>query len=65
MRISVTISGLARLFGADLGAVVDVARMADDAGIDQLVVPDHVVMGPRTDRYPFGTFPYPVEDYGT
>jgi len=59
VAVSVTVSGLTRLFGDDLGAVVDVARIADDAGIDQLVLPDHVIMGPRTDRYPFGTFPYP------
>jgi len=25
-------------------------------------LPDHVVMGRRTDRYPFGTFPYPPEE---
>ncbi len=57
--VSITISGLARLFGTDLAAVLDVARVADDAGIHQLVFPDHLAIGPRTDRYPFGTFPYP------
>lgn len=62
MAVSVTISGLTRLFGDDFGAVVDIARMADDAGIDQLVMPDHVIMGPRTDRYPFGKFPYPPDE---
>ncbi len=60
--VSVTISGLSRLFGDDLAAVLDVARAADEAGIDQLVLPDHVVIGSRTDRYPFGTFPYPPEE---
>jgi probable F420-dependent oxidoreductase len=59
MQISVTISGLSRLFGDDLAQVLDVARVADEAGIDQLVLPDHLAIGPRTDRYPFGTFPYP------
>jgi probable F420-dependent oxidoreductase len=61
--VSITISGLSRLFGADLAAVLDFARVADDYGIDQLVLPDHVVIGPRTDRYPFATkFPYPPEE---
>ena len=61
--LSVTISGLDRLFGDDLGAVVDVARMADDLGIDQLVLPDHVAIGPRLDRYPYGArFPYPPSE---
>ena len=63
VALSVTISGLARLFGDDLGAVVDVARMADDLGVDQLVLPDHVAIGPRLDRYPYGAkFPYPAEE---
>ncbi len=60
--VSITVSGLTRLFGADLAAVLDVARAADDAGIHQLVLPDHLAIGPRTDRYPFGTFPYPPEE---
>lgn len=41
--------------------IVDLARAADDAGIDTVVHSDHVVMGERTDRYPFGTFPYPSD----
>lgn len=63
MQISVTISGLSRLFGDDLGAIVDVARAADEAGIHQLVMPDHLAIGTRTDRYPFAAkFPYPPEE---
>lgn len=62
MKVSVTISGLAALFGDDLGAVLDIAGIADEVGIDQLVLPDHVIIGPRTDRYPFGRFPYPPEE---
>ena len=50
------------MFGGELGAVLHAARTADAAGIDQLVLPDHVVMGPRTDRYPFGRFPYGPEE---
>jgi probable F420-dependent oxidoreductase len=59
VRVSITVSGFSRIFANDLRAVLDAARAADAAGIDQVVLPDHVVMGPRTDRYPFGTFPYP------
>ena len=39
--------------------IVDLARAADDAGVDTLVVSDHVIMGERLDRYPFGTFAFP------
>jgi probable F420-dependent oxidoreductase len=63
VQVSITVSGLTRLFGDDLAGVLDAARAADDAGIHQLVLPDHVVMGTRLDRYPFGTkFPYGPEE---
>ena len=60
--VSLTLSGLGRIYGSDFRGVLDLARAADDAGVDQIVLPDHVVMGTRTDRYPFGTFPYPPEE---
>jgi probable F420-dependent oxidoreductase len=63
MKLSVTISGLTRLFGDDLATIVDVARVADDVGVHQLVLPDHLGIGPRLDRYPFADrFPYPPEE---
>ena len=40
---------------------VDLARAADDAGIDRIVVVDHVVMGPHTENYVWGKFPVPPE----
>jgi probable F420-dependent oxidoreductase len=62
VTVSLTLSGLSRLYGSDLRGVLDLARAAEDAGVHQIVLPDHVVMGRRTDRYPFGTFPYPPEE---
>jgi probable F420-dependent oxidoreductase len=41
--------------------MVDVVRIADEAGIDRVVVVDHVVMGPHTDAYTWGRFPTPPE----
>jgi len=38
---------------------VDLARAAEDAGIDRIVVVDHVVMGPHTENYAWGAFPVP------
>ncbi len=61
-RVSITLSGLGQLFGDDLASLVDVAKLADDTGIDQLMLPDHVVMGPRIDRYPYGPFPLPLDE---
>lgn len=42
--------------------MVQLAQEADDAGIDRVVVVDHVVMGERTDRYRWGRFPTTPED---
>jgi len=56
---SVTLAGLRRLFRADLAGLLEVAQLADRFGVGQLVMPDHVAIGPRTDRYPYGRFPLP------
>ncbi len=45
------------LRGAELSRLVELARLAEDAGVDQLSVSDHVVMADATERYPHGTFP--------
>jgi probable F420-dependent oxidoreductase len=39
----------------------DLGRAAEDAGVDRVVVVDHVVMGPHTEKYVWGTFPVPPE----
>jgi probable F420-dependent oxidoreductase len=44
---------------ATVDEVVETARLAEQAGFNGVVVSDHVVMGNRTDRYPWGRFPVP------
>ena len=41
--------------------MVDLARLAEDAGVDRVNVVDHVVMGPNTDAYSWGRFPTPPD----
>lgn len=60
--LSLTISGLHRTFGADHRVIVEVARIAEDVGIDQVVLPDHVVMSANVEPYPYGDFPFPPGD---
>ena len=36
--------------------LLDLARAVDDAGVDRVLLTDHVVMGAHLDRYPFGDF---------
>lgn len=45
----------------DWRGFVDVGRAADEAGIDRIVLVDHVVMGPNTQNYTWGRFPTPPE----
>jgi probable F420-dependent oxidoreductase len=61
LRTSLGLYGIENLLGGDFRRVVDVVRRADALGIDQVVMTDHVVMGTRTDRYPYGPFPSPPD----
>jgi probable F420-dependent oxidoreductase len=45
----------------DWRTLVDLARAAEDAGVDRVVVSDHVVMGRNTHEYSWGKFPLPPE----
>jgi probable F420-dependent oxidoreductase len=42
--------------------LVDMARMAEDAGVDRVMVADHVIMGPNVDAYPWGEFRLHADD---
>jgi probable F420-dependent oxidoreductase len=56
--LSLTIAGFHRNFGPELDHYVDVAKVADEVGIDQIVLAEHVVMGPHTEAYPYGEFAF-------
>jgi probable F420-dependent oxidoreductase len=59
--LSVGVPNFGGWAGGDWRALIDVARIAEDAGIDRIVVVDHVVMGHHTDAYAWGRFPVPPE----
>lgn len=48
-------------YGSDPATLVDLARRAEEAGFGAVSISDHVVMGVRADRYPWGDFPFPPE----
>jgi probable F420-dependent oxidoreductase len=60
--LSLTISGLHRTLGPDPRNYVEIARIAEGTGFAQVVLADHVVMGERTDRYPYGAFPFEPDE---
>lgn len=60
-KFSVGLFGLEGLVGGDLKALAELVAIADRAGIDQLDISEHVVMGNHVGKYPYGDFPLPPE----
>jgi probable F420-dependent oxidoreductase len=42
--------------------MLDAVRAAEDNGVDTVIYPDHVVMGNRLDRYPWGRFRFAPDE---
>lgn len=62
-RLSLFASGVHRVLpGQTTRSIVQLAVMAEEAGFDQFVLPDHIVMGNRIDRYPYGSTQFHRED---
>jgi probable F420-dependent oxidoreductase len=55
-RLAVTLPVAGQVVGTDLPGLVDIARQCEVAGVDTVVLVDHVVMGERFDRYAWGPF---------
>jgi probable F420-dependent oxidoreductase len=53
LRCSLGLQSHAGRHGDDLGQLVELARVADAAGLDGVVIGDHIVLGNRLDRYPY------------
>lgn len=61
IKINVNVLSLDRLFDGNLRMYIDQARRIEDAGIDGIVMPDHVVFG-KGAVYPFGGWPVDPAD---
>jgi probable F420-dependent oxidoreductase len=57
VALSVGVPNFGGWAGGDWRALLDVARAAEDCGVDRLVVSDHVVLGRNLDAYAWGRFP--------
>ena len=64
-QVAIGLYGLQQRFGGDFAAVVEAMRIADEAGVDQVSITDHVVMGENLAAYPYGQFPAPLDFRGT
>lgn len=61
IQTAIGLYGLQGWYGGEFAPVVEVARVAEEAGIDQVSLTDHVVMGENLGRYPYGRFPSPLD----
>src|SRR5918994_2524232 len=61
-RLALGLPTFGGLLDGDPRGIVDVAVACEDAGADEVVVSDHVVMGPDVSLYPWGRFPTGPDD---
>src|SRR3954467_13802001 len=61
VQLSLGIPNFGPWAAADLQPLLDLARAADAAGVDRLVVSAHVLLGPPPDAYRWGRFPTPPD----
>lgn len=61
MQLCMGIYGIESFYGGDPRSLAPVVQEAEKAGFDQIVITDHVVMGERLDRYPYGNFLTPSD----
>ena len=60
--LSVTLPSFGPIFrDNNFHQIADLAQMAEQAGVDRIMLTDHVVMGEHTDKYPYGPFPFPPD----
>ncbi len=62
--MSKTVEVCVGLYGMDgicggMAEAIQAIKLAENCGIDQVSITDHVVMGTATDKYPYGEFPAP------
>jgi len=57
MKTGMSLFGMEMWFGNDARPTIEKVRIADSIGVDQVLMGEHVVMGPNTASYPYGPFP--------
>jgi alkanesulfonate monooxygenase SsuD/methylene tetrahydromethanopterin reductase-like flavin-dependent oxidoreductase (luciferase family) len=60
MKLGIDVMCLAAWQAGDLRSIIDFVKLAEDKGLDQICVGDHVVMGEDVSAYPFGKFSTPL-----
>ena len=58
MQITLSLRRIHEWFDGEIAPAIEVARRAEDAGIDQISVVDHILMGEDFSGYPYGKFEF-------
>ena len=58
MKITVSLRRIHEWFGGEIAPAVEVVQRAEEAGIDQVSVVDHILMGEDVSAYPYGKFTF-------
>jgi probable F420-dependent oxidoreductase len=61
MKVAINVYGLDTWFGGDTRSVIDLVRLAEAKGVDQVNMGEHVAIGEVQDEYPFGKFAAPLD----
>ncbi|MCU1352282.1 MAG: putative FMN-dependent monooxygenase [Acidimicrobiales bacterium] len=59
--LSVNLPSFGSMPGGDWRRLLDLARQTEDAGVQRIVLSDHVLLGSNTADYPWGRFPVPPD----
>jgi len=57
LKVGFGIYGMQKFFDGNIKRWIESIRLAEQCGVDQVSITDHVVMGENIDRYPYGKFP--------
>lgn len=61
IELAMNLHSLHNWFDGKHGPILDLVRRAERAGIDQVTLGDHLLIGPDLSQYPFGTFASPLD----
>jgi probable F420-dependent oxidoreductase len=61
LQVAIGLYGMHQWFDGDFAPIPELVRRAEDAGVDQVSITDHVVMGEHIEKYPYGPFPAPLD----
>jgi probable F420-dependent oxidoreductase len=62
MQITFSLRRIHEWFHGEIAPALDVARQAEEAGIDQISVVDHILMGDDFSGYPYGKFEFDLSN---